>query len=88
LANPEKKSGFDALRALVEGNIEQATERFAQVLASCPADKITPAVGMDIATLMQSKPETQSILGPVFDQLESGDTRISKAIKASKKRGK
>lgn len=88
LANPEKKSGFDALRALVESNIEQAAETFAKVLAACPADKVPPAVGMDIATLMQSKSETQSILKPVFDQLGSGDTRIARAIKESRKRGK
>lgn len=86
-ANPDKKKCFDALRALIEIDTAGAADILAKVLMSCPAEKIPAAVGMDIATLMQSKQETQSILQPVFEQLAQSDTQIARAIKAARKRG-
>lgn len=85
---PSERSGFNALRQLVEAGINGAGATFSNVLVSNPLDVMPAAVGMDVMTLAAKKPETAPALQPAIDRLMKSDTKIGKAAQTAKKPGK
>jgi hypothetical protein len=79
-----EKIGYDAFRLLVEKDVSGAVQQFAEAIRSVPPDVIPPAVGMDLATLSQAKPEAAKTLEPVLKRLQETDTRAGVAAKKGK----
>jgi hypothetical protein len=82
---PDQKSGFDALRALVEAGIAEAAERFATLLATLPDDNMPAASGMDVATLLKAKPKLVPTFNPAIEHLLKSKTRIAVAFQSGYK---
>jgi len=80
----DQKEGYDALRALIEGDIQGSAETLARTLMNCPASVIPPAIGLSVLTLITSKPQLRAILSPCIEFLASTDTIIGRAIKKQK----
>jgi hypothetical protein len=83
LRHPDQKIGYDALRALIEGNIPGSPLLLARTLMECPADSIPPAVGLDVLTLLKAKPQFQETFQSCIEALASSNTKIGRAIKKS-----
>ena len=81
LRHPDQKNGFDALRALIENDIQGAPETLANTINKCLPESIPPAVGIDLVTLIQTKKELENIIQPELDRLSSTETKIGRAIK-------
>jgi hypothetical protein len=60
---PSEKPGYEALRHLVEADLQDAAKRMAAAFAKAPTAAVPPAVGKDLDTLVKAKPA----LKPVFD---------------------
>jgi hypothetical protein len=82
----DDKSGFDALRSLIEAGVDGAADRFAGILLHNPLDKVSPAVGMDLVNLRNAKPELREILDPVKEHIGKSQTAIGKAVHQGKTR--
>ncbi len=79
--NAEKKSGYDAFRALIESDIDGAAQHLASVMREVPANAIPAAVGGDILTLIKSKPELQTVFEALIEELAKSDTHVGRMIK-------
>jgi hypothetical protein len=79
-----EKSGYDAFRLLIERDVSGAAKQFADAILSVPLDVIPAAVGMDLATLSQAKPEANTALEPVLKRLQESPTRAGVAAKKAK----
>ena len=79
--NPKEKRGYDALHALIEGNIDGAAETFSRVLDKCPIKLIPASVAFMLTTLVNGKPELKTTLQPVIDRLIATKSRIASALK-------
>ena len=82
MRHPDQKNGHDALRALIEADVPGSPEVWAAILKNCPANSIPPAVGVDLITLVRSKPQLGETLTPSIDALSGTNTKIGRAIKA------
>ncbi|WP_243374003.1 P-loop NTPase fold protein [Geotalea sp. SG265] len=80
LRQPGEKIGFDAIRFLIEADIDQAAEVMASCLLQCPLDKVNPAVGMDIITVSNAKPRFTEILKPAIEHLSRSTTPVGRAV--------
>jgi hypothetical protein len=80
---PEEKGGYDALRSLAEAGIAGAADLLGHVLAERPLEKVPAAVGMDLVTLYNAKPELRTALQKAKERLEGSATRVGKAAKAA-----
>jgi len=81
LMHPDQKSGYDGFRKLVEDNVDNAANEFADVLTKCPASSVPPAVGIDILNLIRAKKILQEVFDPVIVHFKTTKTKISAAIK-------
>ena len=79
--NAEKKSGYDAFRALIESDIDGAAQHLANVMREVPANAIPAAVGGDILTLIKSKPELKTVFEALIEDLAKSDTHVGRMIK-------
>lgn len=86
--NPSVKAAYDAYRVLIEAGVSNADTRYASALSEAPPSQIPPAAGMDIHTLVKSKPALGTSLSPVIDRLKQTDTQVGKALIAAAKAGK
>ena len=79
--HPEQRLGYDALRILIEANIEGAADTLVRVLDECPPRSIPPALAFPIKALIQEKSELKDILQPAIDQLMETQSPIGRALK-------
>lgn len=86
--HPTKKTAYDAYRLLIEADLLYAASRYASALSEIPPTQIPPAAGMDIDTLVKSKPELGGTLKPVIAKLIKTDTQAGKALTALARPGK
>jgi hypothetical protein len=82
----DDKTGFDALRSLIEAGVAGAADSFARILLQNPLDKVNPTVGMDLVNLRNAKPELREILDPVKEHVGKSQTAIGKAVQQGKPR--
>lgn len=82
---PGQKLGYDALRSLAEGGVTSAAETLATILINRPPDKVPPAVGMDVLTLLNAHPELSGILEPVQEHLSRSSTKVGAAVRDAKR---
>ena len=85
LRHPDQQSGYNILRNFVEQEIDGSVDTLVEVLSECSATVIPPAVGMDLITLRQSKPELADNIDPIIDKLGSTDSMVGRAIKSTRK---
>ena len=81
---PEDKSGYDAIRYLIESDIPGSAELLVKTLTQRPLDNVPANIGMDFMTLYKKKPDLTTILEPAKNLLLKSDTRIGKAAKSAK----
>ena len=81
LMHPDQKSGYDGFRKLVEDNVDNAANEFADVLIKSPASSVPPAVGIDILNLIRAKNNLQKVFNPIIEHFKTTRTKISTAIK-------
>jgi hypothetical protein len=87
--HPEDKTGYDSLRFLGDhAGLTSAIDALAQVLSTEAPDKIPPAVGMDVLTLMKTKPAFKDTLQPAVTRLSQTITKIGRAVAGQKEKGK
>lgn len=79
--HPDQRSGYDALIALIERNINGAAETLASVLGKCSPDSIPPEIAFSLITLAEGKPELKEVLQPVISQLEGTQSPIGKTFR-------
>lgn len=78
--HPRQKQGYDALRMLIEGNIEGSIETLVRVLDKCSPRSIPPSVAFILKTLAGAKSEWKDILQPTINRLAETNSRIGKAL--------
>lgn len=84
--HPGNKAGFDALRALMDTNVQGAAAALAGVIEAGPLDPMPPSVGMDVATLLKKKPELGAVFEAAVQKLrQSTGTKIGKAFQAGER---
>lgn len=81
---PEDKSGYDAIRCLIESDIPGSADLLVKTLTQRPLDNVPANIGMDFMTLYKKKPALDTILEPAKNLLLKSDTRIGKAAKSAK----
>jgi hypothetical protein len=81
---PEDKVGYDALRYLVEAGVVGAAEALASILLQGPLDNVPPAVGMDVVTLFNAKPELREVLSSAVQHLRESKTPVGRAVQSAK----
>lgn len=81
LRQPDDKTGYDALRALVETPVAGAAELFGKILETRPAEAIPAGVGMDLVTLAATKPALKALLDPAIQRLAKSSSRAGAAVK-------
>lgn len=79
--HPEQRLGYDALRILIEANIEDAADTLVRVLDECPSRSIPPALAFPIKALIQEKSELKDVLQPAIDRLTETQSPIGRALK-------
>jgi hypothetical protein len=83
---PEELAGYEALRFLIEKDIDEAATTLASVLTQRPLDKVPAAVGMQFGTLYNAKAAYRATLDPVQKALSSSSTKVGKAYQESVKK--
>ena len=78
--HPDQRSGYDALIALIEKNINGAAETLASVLSKCLPDSIPPELAFFLITIAEGKPELKEVFQPVISQLEETRSPIARAL--------
>lgn len=81
LSRPDSKPGYDAFRKLIEQGIPGSVEAFVKILQEAPSDKIPPAIGLDILSLLESKTDLKQIFQPAVDYLKQTKSKIGSAMK-------
>lgn len=74
-----EKAGFDALRALIEAGMIGSAELLKKVLLTNPLDAVPAAVGMDVMTLYDAKPDLHKLLDPAISHLQKSQTVVGRA---------
>lgn len=83
--NPHEKKNYDALRLLVETSLPGALDLLSTVLQRIPTSQIPPAVGLDLLTLVKTKPAVQAGLQPAIDRLRESNDKVGTAIRTTLK---
>jgi hypothetical protein len=83
---PDEGGGYEALRYLIEAGIAEAINPLVEILTKRPLDKVPPAIGMQITTLYNAKPEHRTALEPILTHLSTSSTRVGKAYQESNKK--
>ena len=78
--HPDQRSGYDALIALIEKNINGSMETLASVLSKGSPDAIPPELAFPLRILMEEKPRLREVLQPAIDQLEGTRSEIGIAL--------
>jgi predicted KAP-like P-loop ATPase len=86
LRQPEDAAGYDAFRSLIEAGINEAAATLVEILTKRPLDKVPPALGMQITTLYNAKPELRGMLELARTQLSTSKSKVGKAYQESLKR--
>jgi hypothetical protein len=86
--NPSVKAAYDAYRLLIEAGVSNADTRYASALSETSPSQIPPAAGMDVHTLVKSKPALRTSFSSVMEKLKKTDTQVGKALAAAAKAGK
>ena len=74
--HPDQRSGYDALMALIEKNINGSPETLASVLSKCPPNSIPPEMAFSFMTLMEGDLGLKEVLQPVISQLKETQSPI------------
>ena len=80
--NPGQKSGYDAMRSLMEEGVQEAVSSLNSAIAQCPPGSIEPTAGHMLLILVGKYPELQASI----TKLEDTETKVGAAIKQRKKR--
>ncbi|MGB3552782.1 MAG: P-loop NTPase fold protein [Candidatus Binatus sp.] len=83
---PQVKAGYDALRYLTDAGTPGAAETFRDIFLHRAPDKMPPAVGMDLVTLLNAKPQLASVLQPAIARLSQSKTKIGTAVNSAIKK--
>ncbi len=86
MRQPDDSSGYEGLRLLIEAGLGEAARTLANILMTRPLDKVPPAIGMQIATLYNAKPELRGTLEPVRTELSKSNAKVGKAFQESMKK--
>jgi len=84
-ANPQDKKNYDAIRILAEASLPGATDLFSDILQRVPTSQIPPAVGLDLLTLVKTKPELAASMQPAISRLEISKDKVGAAIQGRNK---
>lgn len=79
---PTEIRGYDLLRRLVETDLPGSAQSLASAMSDCPPDKLPPALGVMLASLLKSKPSLEGVLGPVLQELKSSGSRTGRAARS------
>lgn len=82
---PDKKTGYEALRVLAEGRVAGAAELLGTILEKRPDEPVPPSVGADLVTLARMLPERVSQLEAAIGRLEKSNTKVGKAVQDATK---
>jgi len=86
--NPTQKNGFDAIRTLMDSNVEGSIELFGEVLNITPSHALPAALGVDIVNLLKKGDDRfKEIVMPVIERLQNEKTLIGVAIKKGMSKG-
>lgn len=83
--HPGEPNGYDAIRRLIEAGVPGSAETLADVLRAVPPEKIPPALGMDLLTLLKARGELNAIFAPVIKDLQDTQTRFGMALRQGQK---
>lgn len=83
--HPDQKQGFDVLRLLVENKIAGGLPALITTLDNCQLDRIDPAVGVDLSTMVRAHSDLHEHLKVTFERISSTSTRIGAALKIQMK---
>ena len=81
IRQPDKKIGFDAVRALVEAGMLDAIQAVVDAAPRIATDRVPPAVGMDLKTLVNAHPAIQPKVQPILDKWAETATQVGRALK-------
>lgn len=82
LQKPSEKPGYEALRHLVEADLQDAAKRMAAAFAKAPTAAVPPAVGKDLDTLVKAKPALKPVFDAVLKNWQASEgTRVGAALK-------
>ncbi len=82
---PGTLAGYSAFKLLIEADVPGSAPAFAVLILNLPPDAIHPGVGMQLQTLLKSKPELNEVIEPVMKKLESTKTRVGRAVVGRRK---
>jgi hypothetical protein len=83
---PQMKAGYDALRYLTDAGTPGAAEAFRDIFLHRAPDNMPPAVGMDLVTLLNTKPHLAGVLEPAIARLSQSKTKIGAAVNSATKK--
>lgn len=76
---PVENRGYEAYRVLTEHDVKGSAARFVSALQQTPTDLIPPAVGMNLATLIEAKPSLVQTLTPALERIKESKSRAGVA---------
>jgi hypothetical protein len=83
---PDNSTGYSAFKLLIEHDVLGSAEAFANVVSNLPPDIIPAAVGMQLRTMMKSKPQKSEVIEPIIRKLEGTKTRVGRALAVGKEK--
>lgn len=82
---PTESRGYEAYRTLADQDVPGAAAAFAAILQHVPTDLIPAAVGMNLATLVESKPGVSGALGPALQRIKESTSKAGVAVKGGQR---
>ncbi len=83
---PDNSIGYSAFKLLIEHDVAGSAEAFANVVSNLPPDIIPAAVGMQLRTMMKSKPQKGEVIESIIRKLEGTKTRVGRALGVGKEK--
>lgn len=82
---PEQQRNYDILIAMAEARVNGSPERLAHILTTCPLDKVPPAVGSSIKTLVKARPELSGGFEKMIERAKESKTKFGKLFQETSK---
>ncbi len=82
---PEQQGNYDILNAMAEARVNGSPERLAHILTTRPLDKVPPAVGSSIKTLIKARPELSGVFEKMIERAKESRTRFGKLFQETSK---
>jgi predicted KAP-like P-loop ATPase len=83
---PDNSTGYSVFKLLIEADVPGSAEAFANIISNLPPDVIPAAIGMQLRTILKSKPEKSDVIEPVIRKLEGTKTKVGSALSVGKEK--